>query len=610
MLFPATGCGSRLDARALSGLQQAVWIDQSLHPGVPLYNLGGAFRIGSDIDASLLERAINAVAAAHDALRTTMAVADDGTPRQCVLPQVDIALRRVDFSACPDGDERALAWMQHEFSRPFDPAGGLLWDTALVHAGPDHAYWLHRHHHLVSDGTSVRLLAFAVKEAYDALLAGDAPTVEAGLPLSEWLDADAAYRDSARCARDAAFWERELPQLPPPLLDRIAAPGAAAATDSRQARWSIPRALFDRLAVLAAGRGAAAQHLLLAMLSAYFARTRNLDTIVIGVAVHNRGSSRLRRALGLFASVLPLAIRVDPGETLPELAARIAADLRRCYRHQRYPVAEINRRLQPAREGRRQIFDLTFSFEDFATRFPFGAQPATALRLESGHQKTPLSLAVLDHRDGSDVVVDFSYRPDASARSEIDRLDARSARRMTRAWLSLLAQAAARPSAAIAQLQLASPAEQRLLARYGRAPADGARSPSDAPRFVHDIVADRARATPQAPAVRDSRGSWTYAEVDAAAARLAARLVAAGAGAESVVGLCVDRGVAMVVGVLGILRAGAAYLPLDPAYPAERLAYLQADSRVALVVSEQRRRDLAAAGGARVLCLDDETDAT
>lgn len=601
----ASGRGSRHDTFALSSLQQAVWVDQSLHPGVPLYNLGGAFRLGGDIDAALLERAINHVANAHDVLRVVMTLpADDSLPRQRVLPHVAIPLRCIDFSGDPDGDARARDCLQREFARPFDLDGGLLWETVFVRASATRCYWLHRHHHLVSDGTSVRLMAYAVKLAYDALSSGVAPPDEAGLPLQEFLDDDEDYRASTRFVRDAAFWERQLPQLPPPLLDRVRMPGESQNTDSRQARWSIPRALFDRLSALAAERGASAQHLLLAMLSAYFARTRRLDTVVIGVAVHNRGSSRRRRALGLFAAVLPLVVRVDPDEALPALAARIAADLRRCYRHQRYPIAEINRRLQPAREGRRQIFDLTFSFEDFGTSFPFGAQPARALRLESGHQKTPLSLAVVDHRDDTDVVVDFSYRSDPTVRAEIDRLDPRSARRMTLRWLALLRQTVTQPSTPMGALSLTDAAEQRLLRRYGRAHATQVPVLLDDHRFVHEAVAHWARMTPQAPAVRDAHGERTYAEIDAAATRLAARLRRAGAGRESIVGLCVGRSASMVVGVLGILRAGAAYLPLDPAYPAERLAYLQADSRVALVVTEQCRRDVAAAGGARVLCLD------
>ncbi len=567
--------GDQSDSHPLTSVQQVVWLDQLLHPATPLYNIGIAWQIRGEPDAALFERAVNLVANAHDALRIVLC---DRAARQAILSSVDVKVALVDFSS----DAEARAYMQQRLAVPFDLGAGLLWEWQLVRSGTC-CYWLQRYHHLVIDGFGIAIVVHALADAYNLLLADSDAAIEAGPSYLEFIDDDQAYQASARFARDRAYWMARFPQVPEALFKRKWADVAGQVAPSAQHRWTIPRAYFDKLSAFAASQDCSIMHLLLAAAGACFARSCGVDEVVIGVPVHNRGSARHKRMLGMFSSISPVGIKVDQDQSFAALLGEVNAELKRSYRHQRFPLAEINRGLDLAQAGRRQLFDVTLSSMSFNGDNAFGTAPTIVVPIDSGYEHAPMAIVMRDHHLVEDVLIDFNYSTQVFERCEAERIQARMARILDQALLD-----AGTP---VYRLPLMDDAERALvLSGFNQTAAE---YPQD--RLIHQLVEEQAAATPGAIALVCGDEQLSYAALNRRANRLAHHLQSIGVGPDSLVAICVERGVAMVVGLLAILKAGGAYVPLDPGYPSERLAHYLADGEpVAILAHRQTMPALAA----------------
>lgn len=228
----------------LSSVQQGIWLDQMLNPAAPIYNIGMVIQIDGVIDIALLEKALNHVVAQNDALRLVLCKSSEGT-QQKVLHYVDVFLPVVDFSDDIDGDELAWRQMRQAFMQPFDLEGGLLFEWQLVRASHSRYYWLHRYHHLITDGYGVQLIGFAVVEAYNGMLLEVDSTISE--PESSYLDyiaEDQAYLASSRYEHNRQFWCERFAELPPPLIQPVRANTSREILPGEQVRWSIERLMY------------------------------------------------------------------------------------------------------------------------------------------------------------------------------------------------------------------------------------------------------------------------------------------------------------------------------------------------------------------------------
>ncbi len=584
---------------AMSSVQQVVWIDQLLHPEVPLYNIGIAWHIRGPLDTALFARALNAVANANDALRLVLDAG--GQPRQRIVPRVEVEVALVDFASGPagqhgtvhDADVRAHDYMRQRLAHPFDLSAGLLWEAQLVRTGPESHYWLQRYHHLVTDGFGIANIVHAVAGAYNALLADPHAHIADGPSYLDFIADDHAYVASQRYARDRDFWCQRYPQLPEPLFKRkwTAAPGQVA--PAGQVRWAIPRQQYERFLECAARHGYTITHLLLAAISATLARSTGADDVIIGMPVHNRGSAAHKRTIGMFSSVSPIGVRVDRDSPFLALLAGVAAELKQCYRHQRFPIAELNRVLGLNHSGRKQLFDVTLSSMSFNGDNAFGASPTRVVPIDNGYEHAALAIVLRDHHGGDDVVLDFNYSTQVFDHDEAQALQRR---------LALLLEHAVRDvHQPVHRLPLMDEAERhRVLYGFN----DTAMAyPRD--MLMHQWLERQAARTPDACAVRHGNATISYGALNARANQLARHLRQPGLPAGTRIAICMERGIDMVTALFAVLKAGAAYVPLDPGYPADRLAAMLADSAPAAVLAQRATAGLLAPGhGAPVIELD------
>ncbi|SFH02542.1 amino acid adenylation domain-containing protein [Duganella sp. CF458] len=579
-------------AHPLTSVQQAVWLDQALHAASPIYNVGIAWRIDGAFDPELFGRALADVAARHDALR--MVLSDDGgSASQRFLDEYIPEVPLLDLAGEAEADATAMDYMAKAFAQPFDLAAGPAWSAELVRSAPARHYWFQRYHHLVTDGFGIAIIVHAVADAYNRLLEGRDSAAVAPSYL-EFAADDSAYFGSERYQRDRGFWQERYRHLPAPLASRAPALPGGGVAPSGLLGWTIPRARYQAYAEFAAGAGLTITHLMLAAIAAYYARTTDAGEIVIGVPVHNRGNARQKQTLGMFSSMSPIGVQPDHEAPLSALMREVAAEMRRCYRHQRFPITELNRHLRLSQHGRSQLFDVSLSSMSFDGDNHFGSATTTVIPLDHGHERTPLAIAIRDHHASADVLVEFVYSSAAYGAAEVARI--------IEGIGSLLDGALGDPALPLARLPLMKEEERRRILEDFNATAL-AYPAHEALQHPFEL---QAAATPEACAVVADDGQLTYAELDQRANNLAMQLRAIGLAPDDRVAICLERRLDLVVAVLAVLKAGAAYVPLDPTYPQERLAHMLADSAPRVVLAHGATRGSLPAAGIPVLLLDAE----
>ena len=581
----------------LSFAQQRLWFLDRLGGGSAHYNMPSAVRVRGRFDPALAERALGHVVARHEVLRTVFA-ADGGDTWQVVRRDAAFALARTDLSAlAPAAREAALrALIDSDAATPFNLARDLMLRARYVHCAEGDGVLLLNVHHIASDGWSAGLLVAEFINHYDALTAGRAP---GGAPLALQY-ADYAHWQRAALvgpslASQLAYWETQLAGLPPlhgVPLDHPR-PVEPLRQGARQRRF-VGAATLAGLKALARKEQATLFMVLHAALSVLLARYGSSDDVVIGTPVANRSHPALQPLIGFFANTLVLRTDCAGDPTFSAFLQTVRSIDLAAQANQDVPFDVLVERLNPVRSLHSSpLFQIMFSLEDAGAPLPalpgLDFAPIAAERVPA---KFELTFSASEQDGQLALVID------------VDRalFEPATAERLGAALATLLDAIVAAPETPIRALPLLDAGQLAQLAALNATDAD---FPDRA--CLHELFEVQAARTPQRIALVTGAAQLDYAELNARANRLAHHLRAEGVGPDRVVGLCTGRGPAMLVGLLAILKAGGAYLPLDPDYPAERLALMVEDSGIALVLSEQGLAPATAAmlaAGVSVLALD------
>ncbi|SCK10285.1 non-ribosomal peptide synthase domain TIGR01720/amino acid adenylation domain-containing protein [Streptomyces sp. WMMB 714] len=572
----------------LGAAQRGIWYAQRLDPGNPLHSGAAYLDIRGPLDTGLLAAAVRRAVEDTEALR--LAFADDGPDGDAAEGPVQYA----DAGARPelltpagaDDEEGALRWMRGDLAAGSDPLHGPLSAQALFRVGPERHLWYYRAHHLLLDGMGLWLFQRRAGAVLSSLLEGRPVPEDTAAPLETLWQEEEAYRASERFASDRAYWRELMRDRPTPPLS-LAGPAAVASHSFLRSAGTLPAAPADALDELAARHGSGRPAALVAAVAALVHRVTGARDIVLGLAVSARLTAASRRTPSMHANVVPLRLPVHPGLTVDELVARAAAALRDALRHQRYPQEELRRDLG-AVGTRRPLFGPTVNL----MRAPgptFGGLPATLNFLSNG-AVDDLKFTCYDAGSGA-LPVDLDANPD---RYSPDELDGHRTR-----FLQLLTEFADDPGRRLARIDVRTPAERRT-----RRPEPPARTDAAPPATLTALFEQQAARTPDRTAVTADGGSLTYGELDQRANRLARLLAARGARPGRLVALALPRAAALPVALLAVLKTGAAYLPLDPGYPAERLALMVDDAGPAVLVTDAATADGPLPGGPERIVLD------
>ncbi len=563
----------------LSFAQERLWFLWRFEPESAFYNMPVALRCKGDLALSALVQALHEVQRRHEVLRTTFAVRD-GRPRLAVASHPRAPLAIVDLSTLSASErEREIERLSlREAERPFDLERGPLLRAALLRLAPRDHLLVAVMHHVAADGWSVDVLVREVAALYAAFAAG-LPSPLPPLPLQY---ADYAAWQRNVLGRDAlrgelAYWRQRLAgaavlDLP---TDRPRPPEQTL----RGAR--VPLAVVPELAarLLALGRARDVTPFmtLFAAFAALLGRFAGEEDVCVGTPVANRLSAEVEPLIGCFMNALVLRTDLAEDPSFADLLSRVRDTVLDAAAHQRLPFERLVEELAPARDlSRTPLFQVMFLLHQ--APFAPAALPGLAVQpveLATRTAKVDLTLD-LTERDGG-----FS----GSLEFNTDLFDAATASRLAEHYLLLLTAAAARPEAPLSELAPLGERDREVLAAVN---ATAAPLPQDA--TVHRLIAAQAARTPHAEAVVCGDQRLTYRELDERASRLAARLTAAGVGEEDRVGISLERSADMVIAVLAAWKAGAAYVPLDPSYPPERLRLVAEDAGLRCVVTTSELR--------------------
>ncbi|QSQ54056.1 non-ribosomal peptide synthase/polyketide synthase [Xanthomonas translucens pv. undulosa] len=556
----------------LSSAQQGVWLGQLLAPDQPSYTIGCVMHFEGNLRREIWEQAVAAVVARHDALRTVL-LEGSPLPSQRVLEHLPFALPWHDYSADADGEQRVREHIQQAMTRSLAQYGQPLWDIQWLQASATRGYCLYLCHHLIADGVSMGMLARQVVDCYNQCLRGE-PDQSPAPSYLQALDVDVAYIGSSRYQRDLAYWRTCLNMRPEPL--HPAATVALGHQPSVQLKCVLDTPVFLGLSTLAERLGGSFTSLIVACLANCLARLGNHQApIAIGLAIHNRHNRIERAMFGMLSTQLPLYLAAAPRADIATAMRSIAAQLRTAMRHARFPLQHALRELGEAGQLAPRPFDVSVSVEDFSA---FGDAPIAdgawhMLPLHAGYEDTALGVFVRRYSPQHPTVLEFNVNP--------DRLPVPLAEQALAALRQILLALLDEPHAPLSRLPLLT-SSQREQVLYTFNDCAG-QPPRD--RQVHHAFERQAAATPNAIALVCDGDMLDYAALEAQANQLAHHLCTLGVAPDERVAICLPRGIAMVVAALATLKAGAAYVPLDPAYPAERQAYMLQDCQARVLLT-------------------------
>ncbi|WP_437338558.1 amino acid adenylation domain-containing protein [Sorangium sp. So ce394] len=558
----------------LSYEQERLWILDQLLPGLTAYNLAPAARLRGALDREALGRALEGLVSRHAALRATFAASPD--PVQRIGERRDVPVRFVDVSDQPEGErERAVRLAARaELTTPFDLAAGPLLRARLVRLGPEEHVLVLGVHHIAIDGWSFAPLLRDLGALYESCRRGGAPALP---PLA------AQYVDFARWQRQAlsgarleglvAWWARRLCDLPTVELPTDRPRGAVQTFAGAERTTVLPRRLLGDLDALCQRAEVTRFMAWLAVLAVALRRATGQDDLAIGTAVANRPRPELEGLVGMFVNTLVLRVDLAGDPSFAELLRRARGTALEAFEHQDAPFEKVVEALQPRRDmSRSPLFQVMLVVQS-------APMPAMALGglevelLDLGVEATRFDLRFSVEARGGEEVVSLQYNTDL--------FDPHTADELLESLVQIAERAVRAPEARVAALLLTPEERRRALVTW-----NATEEPYEDHLCLHEPFFARASEQPDAVAVVAGGLRLTYAELRRRALAVSARVRSAGQGRGQLVAIAMDKGWEQVAAALGVLHAGAAYLPIDPALPRERLAHLLAHGEARLALTQ------------------------
>ena len=565
----------------LSFAQERLWFLERLEPGGAAYNLGVALALHGPLDVAAWRRAVGEVVRRHEALRTRFREGAEG-PFAELMPAAAVTVELVDLTglsqAARDAEARRRALLQAR--RPFDLAAGPPLRVSLLRLAPEEHWAFFTVHHVAADGWSVRLLLGELSALYGAFAAGDSsPLPELPIQYADYAAWQREWLRGEALECQLAFWRERLagPTVLDLPTDRPRPPVQSFRGDT------LPVALPPELALglRRVGReaGGTLFMTLLAAFQALLARYAGQEAVSVGTPIAGRTRVEIETLIGLFVNTLVLRTDFAGDPSFATALGRVREAALEAHAHQDLPFEKLVEELRPERSlAHASLFQVMFGMQNVAgDETAFSGLAVTPLHAERAAAQFDLTLSFFD--TGGSVRGRLEYATDLFERATIERL-----------WghLSTLLQGVVEePHRRLSELPWLTAEERRQLMAWNDTARDYGSSVA-----LHVLIKEQVERSPEAVAVVFEGEGLTYRELDRRAGALARRLRRLGVGPESLVAVAAERSLELVVALLGVLKAGAAYVPIDPSYPAERLSYMLEDSQAGtarpVVLTQQR----------------------
>ena len=561
----------------LSYSQEMLWVLDQLHPRNLAYSIPRAMRLSGELDVSALQRSLNEVVQRHEVLRTTYA-ADEGTPVQIVHPPCPFFLEKVDLAG--KNEEEVQEHIVEEARKPFDLARDLMFRAKLFQLGrAEHILFLNTHH-IASDGVSAGILLKELGSLYEDYGIGKDAELPP-LPI-QYIDFALWQRSTlvgSNIAADLEFWRKQLANAAPVLELPYDQPRPAVQTfEGSRERRMFSLALLERLLAISRQEQATPFVVMMAAFQAFLFRYSRQPDILIGTPIAGREQPELSSIVGMFANTLVLRTVFAEDLSFRELVGRVRETAFAAYGHQALPFDKLVSEINPQRSlSHSPVFQVMFVHNPESLRPRLGDLKIEEIKIDRGAEKFDLLVSTTQTDEG--LAVTFEYSSDLFSRERIIG--------MLGNFETFLHSAGENPDERVSALNLIPEGERKtLLSVWNNTTV----SFPDA--CVDALISEQARRTPTATAAVFAGRSLTYEELETRSNQMACHLSKVGVVPGSLVALCVDRSLEMLVALLAIWKAGGAYVPLDPNYPADRLALIMKDAAPKLLIAQSHLADV------------------
>ncbi|MFD1298338.1 amino acid adenylation domain-containing protein [Lysobacter gummosus] len=537
----------------LTTAQRGLWVGQKLASVEATLNIAEAVEIHGPIDPTLFQRALRQFAQEAEATRACI-VEHGGLPYQIVRDNYPFESPYIDFSGEADPRAAAEAWMQAELNRPVDLVHDPLWVGAILKYADDLYCWYQRAHHTVYDGFSGGMAAKRLNELYSAYLEGREPEPAGFGTVASLVEMETSYRQSDRYRRDREYWLEQLSDLPEAVT--LARRRVRNGGGLRRASGHVPEASRERLAQIARDCGVSLPQVLIGLIAAYYHRASGAHDLVFGMPVTGRVNHAMRNTPGMVANVVAIRLKFEPDMHMSDLFAQVSRVVKSALRHQQYRYEDLRRDLGLVNPDQHMAW-LGINIEpyDYGS---FGGHRASGKNLHNGSAED-LMVFVFDRLDGNGLIIDFDANPTLYPAAHLDE----HRRRLMRLIDSVLAD----PATTLGAIDVLGDDErQRVLSHWNDTAAPLAQT------TALEQFQQQAARTPDAVAVVAGETRLSYRELDESSTRLAQRLIAGGVRPDDIVAIALPRDEVLMAALLAVWKAGAAYLPLDPEAPMERIA--------------------------------------
>ncbi|MEG4453672.1 amino acid adenylation domain-containing protein [Microcoleus sp. N9_A1] len=579
----------------LSFAQQRMWFLHQLDPESGLYNIPIALYLVGPLQIATLEQSLMEIVRRHESLRTTFPSVD-GDPVQLIAPTLTVTLSVIDLQALPivkqDAEVQRLALAEANYT--FDLTQLPLVRSTLLQLGPESHVLLVTFHHIVFDGWSIGVLMQELSTLYIAWSTGQpSPLPELPLQYADFACWQRQWATESVMETQLRYWKQQLSGCPALLQLPTDRPRPSVQRfRGRTELFQVNPELAGRLNILSQQSGATLFMTLLSVFAILLSRYSGQENVVIGSPIANRTRGDIESLIGFFVNTLALRIDVSGNPTFAELIERVRDVALDAYTYQDLPFERVVAQLQPDRNASyHPLFQVMFVLQNAPTeQLQLPGVVVTALEIETVTSKFDLLLSLEEGAAGLKGLLEYNT----------DLFDTPTMTRMVGHFQILLEALATNPRRRISELPLLSAAEQQqLLVDWNHTDTN---YPQDA--CIHELFEAQAEQTPDAVALVFGEQQLTYQQLNCRANQLAHYLQTLGAGPEVLIGVCFDRSLDAIVSLLAVLKAGSAYLPLDPAYPQDRLEFMLSDAALSVLLTQQHLTEKLPDTEAKIVCLE------
>lgn len=586
---------SRDEDLPLSFAQQRMWFLHQLDKDNPFYNESFQVQIAGNLNLFALSQTINDIILRHEALRTNFPTIS-GKPVQKIHPHLPVTLPFIDLQGFNSPEVQQI--VTKEVRQPFDLENGSLWRFLLLRVAPNSHLLVLTMHHIITDGWSMGIFFQELSTLYRAFTTGetaDLPELSIQYPdfavwQRQWLTGDVLLEQ-------LNYWKQQLADAPPLLelpYDRPRPPVQTYRGATKE--FQLDQNLTEQLQTLCQKSGVTLYITLLAAYTTLLYRYTGQSDICVGSPFANRNRTEVEPLIGFFVNTLVLRAQIKENPSFSELLQQVRQIVLNAHANQDVPFEQIVEAVKPERSpSYNPLFQVMFVLENFSVdTFELPGISLTPKLLDFGRAQFDLTLAMWETKQGLKAIWQYNS----------DLFDDDTIARMAGHFQTLLAAIVANPNLTVGELPLLTEKERyQLLVEWNNTQTN---YPSD--KYIHQLFEEQVAKTPQSVAVIFENEYLTYQQLNEQANQLAHYLQTLGVKQEVLVGICLERSLSMIVGLLAILKAGGAFLPLDPAYPQERLAFMLEDSQVSVLLTQARLVDRLTLHSALVLCLDTDWD--